>query len=185
MLDPDARLVRRLAAGEARAFEELVDRRLAAILALARRMLGDAHEAEDVAQEALLRAWKAAPAWREGGAKFSTWLYRVAANLCLDRLRRRREIADPAAGAAEIDPGRLAPDGLVAAEAGARIAAAVAALPERQRLAIVLCHFQEMGNIEAAETLEISVEALESLLGRGRRALRAALADLDPRAPTS
>jgi RNA polymerase sigma-70 factor (ECF subfamily) len=140
-------------------------------------MLGDAAEAEDVAQEAFLRAWKQAPKWREGVARFDTWLHRVALNLCYDRLRRRRELptADPPEQA---DPG-FAPDrGLLAADVSRRVGEALQGLPERQREAIVLCHYQELGNIQAAEIMGVSVEALESLLARGRRSLRAALADM-------
>ena len=138
-------------------------------------------EAEDVAQEALLRAWKQAPRWKPGKAKFDTWLHRVALNLCYDRLRRRREIAtDAVPEQVDDSPG---PDrGLIARDVGLRVDAALKALPERQREAVVLCHYQELGNIEAAGLMGVSVEALESLLSRGRRALRAALSDLDPAA---
>jgi RNA polymerase sigma-70 factor (ECF subfamily) len=176
--DPDVDLVRRTAAGDNRAAAALVARHLSRIAGLARRMLNDASEAEDVAQETFLRAWKAAASWREGEALFSTWLHRVATNLCLDRLRRRRELPTEDAGAALIDETPQGEARLAAAEKGAAVRAALDRLPERQRAAIVLCHFQELGNIEAAAALEISVEALESLLSRGRRALRASLADL-------
>lgn len=178
MSDPDEPLVRAVAQGDSRAVAALVQRRLPAVLALARRMLGDAVEAEDIAQEAFLRAWRAAPDWRFGEARFSTWLHRVAVNLCLDRIRKRREDLDPDAGAESPDGAPNAEALLETRERAKRVAAAVQALPERQRAAVVLCHFQELGNIEAAEILEVSVEALESLLGRGRRALRAALSDL-------
>jgi RNA polymerase sigma-70 factor (ECF subfamily) len=140
-------------------------------------MLGDKAEAEDVAQEAMLKAWKQAPVWKPGAAKFDTWLHRVALNLCYDRLRRRRE--QPMATPPEqVDTGPAPDRGLMAADTGRRVGMALAGLPERQREAVVLCHYQELGNIEAASLMEISVEALESLLSRGRRALRVALADL-------
>jgi RNA polymerase sigma factor (sigma-70 family) len=163
--------VRRAGRGDPAAIQALVARKLPRMLALAGRMLGDAAEAEDVAQEALMRAW--------GQARFDTWLHRVALNLCYDRLRRRREIPT------ETPPDRPdegpAPDrGLLAADVGARVDRALAALPERQREAVVLCHYQELTNIEAAVLMSVSVEALESLLSRGRRALRAALADIAP-----
>ena len=177
MGDPDEELLARVAAGDAAAVRLLVGRKLPRLLALAGRMLGAGAEAEDVAQDVFLRVWKQAPRWRQGEAKFDTWLHRVALNLCYDRLRRRREIsyAEPPDRADE-GPG---PDrGLLAADTGRRVAAALGALPDRQRQAIVLCHYQELGNIEAAAVLGVSVEALESLLGRGRRALRVALADL-------
>ena len=148
------------------------------IVGLARRMLSDAAEAEDVAQETFIRAWRMAPDWTPGAAKFETWMHRVALNLCYDRLRRRRETADPDAGANRADPSPNAGDQWLSRQRAGRVRAAMDALPERQRAALSLCHFQEMTNIEAAAALEISVEALESLLARGRRALRAALADV-------
>ena len=180
-VDPDEDLVRRVGEGDPAAIQAMVARKLPRMLTLAQRMLGDAAEAEDVAQEAMLRAWRQAPRWTPGQARFDTWLHRVGLNLCYDRLRRRREIAT------DVLPDRIddgpAPDrGLLAAETGAQVQAALARLPERQREAIVLCHYQELGNIEAAALMEISVEALESLLSRGRRALRAALADIAPHA---
>ena len=171
--DPDEELVRRVGQGDPAAIQAMVARKLPRMLALAQRMLGDAAEAEDVAQDAMLRAWKQAPRWTPGQAKFDTWLHRVGLNLCYDRLRRRRET--PTA----TPPDR--PDrGLLAADVGLRVDAALARLPDRQREAIVLCHYQELTNIEAAALMEVSVDALESLLSRGRRALRQALADIRP-----
>ena len=177
--DPDEDLVRRVGQGDPAAIQAMVARTLPRMLALAQRMLGDAVEAEDVAQEALVRAWKQAPRWEPGKAKFDTWLHRVGLNLCYDRRRRRREIATDAPPERPYEG--AAPDrGLLAAEGGRRVDAALARLPERQREAIVLCHYQELTNIEAAALMEVSVEALESLLSRGRRALRLALADIRP-----
>jgi RNA polymerase sigma-70 factor (ECF subfamily) len=175
--DPDEELLSRVARGDPAAVRALVARKLPRLLSLASRMLGDAPEAEDVAQEAFLRVWKQAPRWRPGAARFDTWLHRVALNLCYDRLRRRREIAT-AEPPEQADEGPAPDRGLAAADTGRRVAQALQALPERQREAIVLCHYQELGNIEAAAAMGVSVEALESLLGRGRRALRTALTDL-------
>ena len=175
--DPDAELLARVAAGDPAAVRALVARKLPRLLALAQRMLGDAAEAEDVAQETFVRAWKQAPAWKPGGARFDTWMHRVALNLCYDRLRRRRELATDRPPEQPYEG--PAPDrGLEAADTGRRVARALQALPDRQREAIVLCHYQELGNIEAAALMGVSVEALEGLLGRGRRALRSALADM-------
>jgi RNA polymerase sigma-70 factor (ECF subfamily) len=175
--DPDDELVRRAGTGDAAAVQALVARKLRRVLSLAERMLGDAAEAEDVAQETFVKVWRNAPNWRPGAAKFDTWLHRVTLNLCYDRLRRRRE--KPTAEPPDTpDPGPGPDRGLMAAAVGERVRTAMQALPPRQREAIVLCHYQELGNIEAAGVMGVSVEALESLLSRGRRALKAALADL-------
>lgn len=175
--DPDESLLTRVAEGDAAAVRALVGRKLPRLLVLAQRMLGDSAEAEDVAQETFLRVWRQAPKWRTGEAKFDTWLHRVALNLCYDRLRRRREIPTDAPPERP-DEGPTPDRGLEAEDTGKRVAAALARLPDRQREAIVLCHYQELGNIEAATIMGVTVEALESLLSRGRRALRASLADL-------
>lgn len=180
MIDPDEALVRRAGDGDASAAEALVRKHLPRMVGLARRMLGDAVEAEDVAQEVFLRVWREAPRWKPGAAKFETWMHRVALNLCYDRLRRRRERPDPDAGLDVPDGAPSAGDAWLARQRAARVHAALAALPERQRAAIALVHFQELSNISAAEMLGVSVEAMESLLARGRRALRVSLADAAP-----
>jgi len=175
--DPDEALLARVAEGDAAAVRALVGRKLPRLLGLAQRMLGDPAEAEDVAQETFLRIWRQAPNWRTGQAKFDTWLHRVALNLCFDRLRRRREIPTKEPPE-QLDEGPAPDRALEAHDTGKRVGAALAKLPDRQREAVVLCHYQELGNIEAAAVMGVTVEALESLLSRGRRALRAALADL-------
>ena len=176
--DPDAELIRRIARGDARAAERFVHAHAERLVRLAKRMLNDAAEAEDVAQEVFIRVWKEAPKWQPGAAKFQTWMHRVALNLCYDRLRRHREQPDAEAGLTVADPAASPGDAWLAEQRAARVRAALQLLPERQRAAIALCHFEELSNIDAAAALEISVEALESLLGRGRRTLKAALADV-------
>lgn len=177
--DPDGELVARAGRGDAGAIQALMARKLPRMLALGQRMLGDAAEAEDVAQEVFLRVWREASNWRPGAARFDTWMHRVALNLCYDRLRRKR-VTTMAEPPDQIDPGPLPDRALLAADLGQRVQQALMQLPERQREALTLCHYQDLGNIEAADIMQVSVEALESLLSRGRRALRTALADLRP-----
>jgi RNA polymerase sigma-70 factor (ECF subfamily) len=176
-IDPDAELVARVGRGDRAAAQALMARHLPKMLTLARRMLRDRSEAEDAVQEAFLRLWTHAARWKPGQAKFETWLYRVTLNQCYDRLRRKPTLGLTAA-AHVADPGRGPLAELENAGLAAEIEAALAELPERQRAAILLCHTQERGNIEAAEILGVSVEALESLLARGRRTLRIKLAHL-------
>jgi RNA polymerase sigma-70 factor (ECF subfamily) len=165
--------IERAAAGDPAAVRFLVNRYSAGVLGLATRMLGDRSEAEDVTQETFLRAWKALPSW-EPRAKLSTWLHRVALNLCYDRLRKRKESL-PGELPDQADT-RLTPhDALDQAQRVTAIEGAIAALPDRQGAALTLCALQGHSQAEAAEILEISVEALESLLARARRTLRAQL----------
>ena len=139
------------------------------------RMLNNRAEAEDVAQEAMMRLWKIAPEWRQGEAKVTTWLYRVVANLCTDRLRRQRSVAIDAIAEPE-DDSATAADGIQDAARLEALYAALGELPERQRQAVVLRHIEGLGNPEIARIMEISTEAVESLTARGKRALSAILA---------
>ncbi len=173
--DPDIELVLRVARGDQSACRELVARHLKSTFGLARRMLGNDHDAEDVAQETFMRVWRYAPRWEPGRARFETWLYRVTLNLCYDRLRRRREVTVDTMPEVP-DPTPSVIDSHHDRDVAAAVERGLAALPERQRSALVLCHYQDLTNIEAAAALEISVEALESLLARGRRALKTLLA---------
>ncbi len=162
--------------GDRRAASILVERHTDKIYAVCVRTLRSGAAAEDAAQETFLRLWKNASKWRPQGAKFETWLYRVAMNICLDQLRKRKREAPEEAAPEQVD-GALRPDDrLLAAERKRVVDAALETLPARQRVAISLCHYQELSNIEAAEIMGVSVEALESLLARGRRGLRAKLA---------
>ncbi|WP_415914376.1 RNA polymerase sigma factor [Paraburkholderia sp. J67] len=176
--DPDANLIARVGTRDAGAVRTLVMNKLPRLLAIATRMLGDRMEAEDVAQEAFMRIWKQAPHWRTGEAKFDTWLHRVALNLCYDRLRGRRETPAQTADALpeEADPAARPDEHMESRTRDERVRAALAALPVRQREALVLTYYQELSNAEAAGLMDITVDALESLLARARRTLRAQLA---------
>ncbi|RKT35132.1 RNA polymerase ECF family sigma subunit [Roseovarius halotolerans] len=173
-ISDDALLVL-FANGDRAAARALTLRLTPRVLAHAQRLLGNAAEAEDVAQEAMLRLWKVAPDWRQGDAKVTTWLYRVVANLCTDRLRKARPLPLDAAP----EPLDTAQGADAALQGAARVDAlqkALVRLPRRQRQAVVLRHLEDLGNPEIAGIMEISVEAVESLLTRGRRALAAELA---------
>lgn len=167
--DDDA-LIARVALRDAEAFRVLVDAHGRVPHRVAWRMIGDASEAEDLAQEALLRLWDHAPRWRGGGSGVAAWLTRVAVNLSLDRLRRRRFASD-AEPPERADETPLA-DALIEREHVAEATrAAIAALPDRQRAAIVLTYYEDLSNSGAATMLDMNIKAFESLLLRARRAL--------------
>ncbi len=170
-VDPDQDLIARVAKGDPAAVRAMVARKLPRLLSVATRMLGDRGEAEDVTQEAFLRLWRQAGRWRPGAAVFDTWLHRVTLNLCYDRLRRRREVPSDAIPE-RTDPAAAADQTMIDRARDARLAAAIALLPERQRAALVLQYYEGLSNIEAAAAMEIGVEALESLLSRARRTLK-------------
>lgn len=163
-----------VARGDAGAFTRLVQRHLGWCLGFAERMLGGRQEAEDLVQTAFLRVWQGAVRW-EPRAKFSTWLYRVLHNLCMDRFRARGARPDLDHEALDEDVPDESPGGeerLLGLQRDERVRAALAALPERQRAAIVLCYYDERSQAEAAALLGVSEGALESLLSRARAGMR-------------
>jgi len=175
--ESDDDLMRRVAAGDADACRQLVERHLGRIVAFAARVLGDRVEAEDVAQETFLRLWSQATRWRHGEARLSSWLHRVAINLCLDRRRARQHTA-PGDVPETADPQADVVRQLQDRDLARHVRAEIMQLTEQQRMAIALCHYQGFSNDEAAEMMAISTEALESLLARARRTLRARLQPL-------
>lgn len=174
----DAELMGRVAKGDPAASRAVVDAHLQTVVSFAWRMVGDHATAEDVAQDAFLKLWRQAPRWKPK-AQIGTWLRRVTYNRCIDMHRRAKPtddvtdlpLPDPTPG-----PARQLQDDQVSAI----VQEAIADLPERQRAAIAMAHFDGMNNIETAAALEISVEAVESLLARGRRTLRQKLAERKP-----
>lgn len=169
----DAELMERIAGGDPRAYRELADRHLRGVHAFVYRILGNRAEAEEVCQESFLRLWKQASAYVPR-AKPSTWLYRIAHNLAVDQLRRRRR---GAAEAVDELPSSARPSlHLHEKQVAEAVQRALDELPERQRAAISLVHYQGMSSLEAAEVLGVKLRALESLLARGRRLLRERLA---------
>ena len=142
-LDPDAELLPRIARGDQSAIRQLVARKLPRLLALGVRMLNDRSEAEDVAQETFMRVWKQAGNWQSGAAKFDTWLHKVALNLCYDRLRSRKDFSNED-GPELIDPTLTPEQRIDKSQQGDLISFALAALPNRQREALVLQYYQEL-----------------------------------------
>jgi RNA polymerase sigma-70 factor (ECF subfamily) len=168
--DDDHALMAAVARGDARAFRRLVERHVGWAVGFVERMVGARADAEDLVQTAFLRVWQGAATW-EPAARFRTWFYRVLHNLCMDHFRTRAVPTEEVDE--ELPDGR--PDGeetFATTQRAGRVRAAIAALPARQRAAIVLCYYQELSQADAAATLGVSEGALESLLSRGRAALR-------------
>ena len=168
-----------IAEGDRSAFSRLVERHLARTVGLATRLMGARADGEEIAQEAFARVWSHAGRWRPvgsgGKARFTTWLYRIVVNLAIDRKRRPSHAAID-----DVDePIDEADDGFAQIhrrQVSDAVSAAMLRLPERQRVALALCFFEQMSNIEAGKIMSLSVGAVESLLVRARRALRQELA---------
>jgi RNA polymerase sigma factor (sigma-70 family) len=179
--EQDDALMARAAARDQSAFRLLVERYQERPYRLAWRMLGDQAEAEDVAQEAFLRLWAKASDWQSVRGGVPGWLVRVATNMCLDKLRRRRFSSDEEVPETE-DETPLADAQMLTAERVSSAAEAVAALPDRQRAAIILTYYEELPNLDAAAIMEMNLKAFESLLLRARTALRTNLSHLQEEA---
>ena len=171
LVDGDAELLQAIAGGDRLAFDRLSRRHLDRAYGVAMRMTGSRADAQDVVQDVFLRLWQRPDAWRPGQAQFSTWLYRVVVNRCLD-LKRRPKGTDLDSVEEPQDPDANAEDSLLEAERNRALDSAVSQLPERQRAAIVLTYTAGLRNAEAASAMEISVKAFEALLVRAKRELR-------------
>ena len=171
----DAELLARFGKGDRAAAQVLTARLAPVVYTQAFRMLGDRAEAEDITQDSLLRLWHAAPDWQAGQAKVTTWLYRVTSNLCIDKMRKSKRHSS---GAVPEMPDN-GPDMERRLQDHARaqaLRAALRDLPNRQKQAIILRHLEGLSNPDVAQIMQISVEAVESLMSRGKRSLADALA---------
>lgn len=171
----DEDLLTRLAGKDEDAFALLLERHLENVRALAWRVLASHPDVDDIAQDVFLKIWNKPQSFKPGKAKFSTWLYRVTLNTCIDRQRKNKistlELIEETLPDTGPTPEHIA----INNSRASRVSSAIAKLPDRQRHAIALSHFQELNNIEAAKVMDTSVEAVESLLGRARRALKLSL----------
>lgn len=175
----------RVQARDSGALERLMDRHVGALHGYLYRMNSNLPDVDDLCQETFLRVWQHAARWRPQRARFSTWLFRIGRNLCIDQYRKHGPLAPD--GRTELDMSgeparpRGAPDHAFEEEQRRQtVRAAVAELPERQRSALLLCQFNGMSNQQVADILQISVAAVESLLGRARRTLKKQLVQLMP-----
>jgi len=171
VFDEDSELLDKLAIGDEIAFRMLVERHIDRAYAIALRIVGNAADAEDVVQDTMLKIWSHRGRWQHGRAKFSTWLYRVISNRCIDLRRKPRnenvetvpEVADGQPGAVEI---------IERNELNGMLELAMQRLPEQQRIAVIFSYHENMSNGEIAQVMDTTVAAVESLLKRGRQQLR-------------
>ena len=171
VFDEDSELLDRLATGDEAAFRTLVERHIDRAYAIALRIIGNAADAEDVVQDTMLKIWSHRGRWQHGRAKFSTWLYRVVSNRCIDLRRKPRtenveavpEVADGQPDAASV---------IERNELSGMLEVAMQRLPEQQRIAVILSYHENMSNGEIAQVMDTTIAAVESLLKRGRQQLR-------------
>jgi len=172
-MQTDEEIMAAIVAGDQRIYADAVHRHARPVAYYAYRMLGNESEAEDIAQETFLRLWTQASRWQPGKAALSTWLHRIAHNLCIDFLRKNKpalasELSD------DLVDDQLSTEEALGIEADKNmLQLALSSLPERQRSALVLTHYQGLSNKEVADILTVTVDALESLLARARCSMKA------------
>ena len=171
VFDEDSELLDRLATGDEAAFRTLVERHIDRAYAIALRIIGNAADAEDVVQDTMLKIWSHRGRWQHGRAKFSTWLYRVISNRCID-LRRKPRSEDVDAVPEMADPQPDASAMIERNELSGMLEVAMQRLPEQQRIAVILSYHENMSNGEIAQVMDTTIAAVESLLKRGRQQLR-------------
>jgi RNA polymerase sigma-70 factor (ECF subfamily) len=179
LVDEDEELLTRLASNDEAAFRLLVERHIDRAFAIALRIVGSRADAEDVVQDTMLKVWTHRGKWQHGRAKFSTWLYRVITNRCIDLHRMPRTDSVDAVP----EPIDAQPDVVSAMqrdEVTLMLEKAMQRLPEQQRVAVILSYHENMSNGEIAEVMDTTVAAVESLLKRGRQQLRDLLRRHEP-----
>lgn len=182
--DEDEDLLNRLAADDESAFRQLVERHIDRAFGIALRLLGSRADAEDVVQDTMLKVWTHRGQWQHGRAKFSTWLYRVVTNRCIDLHRRpRTDNVDAVPEPMDAQPDAVST--MQRNEVTKMLENAMQRLPEQQRVAVILSYHENMSNGEIADVMSTTVAAVESLLKRGRQQLREMLRRFEPDILTS
>jgi RNA polymerase sigma-70 factor, ECF subfamily len=177
--DEDEELLNRLALNDEAAFRILVERHIDRAFGIALRIIGSRADAEDVVQDTMLKVWTHRGRWQHGRAKFSTWLYRVVTNRCIDLHRRpRTDNVDAVPEPADAQPDVVST--MQRDEVTHMLEDAMQRLPEQQRVAVILSYHENMSNGEIAEVMDTTVAAVESLLKRGRQQLRDLLRRHEP-----
>ncbi len=176
--DQEAVLITRVQAGDSAAFQLLLQQNLPVIHQYANRMLDNSAEAADVAQEVFIRFWRKSKTFDPKKAKLSTWLHQIAHNLCMDYFRKQSRLTE--LENREEPTSALLENDLDQEQRTEYMKLLISNLPERQRSALILCHYQGLSNKQAATILDISVDALESLLSRARRTLKKTLMEQSP-----
>src|SRR5579863_6797938 len=175
--DPDIELMLQFQKGDERCFEELVHKHSRGVINLVYRYLSDASRAEDVAQDIFVKVYRARMKY-EPKAKFSTWLYRIAVNHCLNEIRARKSqpsIAAPIDDMLEEPVGENPDARMSRLELQRAVKQAIDSLPENQRMAVILARYEEMSYDEIAQTMQLSLEAVKSVLFRAKENLKQAL----------
>ncbi len=168
-INNDALWLKQIAAGDKDAFAQLLCAHLSSLLAFVKRFVPEQAEAEDITQEVFTRVWEHASRWQQREQSPRSWFFKIAYHLCIDFLRKQKNTTD-------IVDTLISPDSpehaLHRSQDLTQMNNAMDTLPERQRTALYLCAYQGLSNKEAASIMDISTDALESLLARGRRSLR-------------
>lgn len=167
----DEELMKAICLGDQSAYQTIVKQHLTPISHYVFRILGNQKDTEDITQEVFLKLWTHAPKWDGEKAKLTTWLHRIARNLCIDYLRKHGRVQTKESfeeEAAELEFNNETPD----KDKVKLLNEAIRQLPEKQRSALTLCHYQGFSNKEAAAIMNISVKALESAIARAKRSLR-------------
>ncbi len=173
--DPLYGLLKKAVKGDKNAAKSLVTSLSPKLFRIAYRMLNNTHDAEEIVQEILVKIWNIAPNWQENNAKLETWAFRVTTNLCIDKIRKSTKFKTEELDETYLDKSINQENLIIASEMKQKVAMALEELPPRQKAALILSYFEGKSQKEVAHILETSIEAVESLLGRGKKALKSML----------